>query len=94
MPSEGLIVTLLVMTISRVAARDKHSISSLSECFEDKLRVDPATAHDPDNADIRGISHSCRASQVSTCVGAPVTQKSNKPWFERSVAHGCPPQME
>ena len=37
MPSQGFIITLLLMTISRMAAGDQDAVYALLECFKDKL---------------------------------------------------------
>src|SRR5689334_21269289 len=52
----GAIVALFVVAIAGVTGENQHAVRSLTECLQDKLRVDATAAHDPDGMDIRRTS--------------------------------------
>jgi len=63
------------MTISGMTPRDKDAVSSFPKSLENKLGVNPTTAHDPDDSYVGGIGHSGCARQVSPGVRTPVAEK-------------------
>jgi hypothetical protein len=92
-PSQGFIIAFLVVAVSRMAPGDKNSVGSFGECFQNKLRVDAAAAHDPDDAKIGSVSHAGCAGQVSAGVRAPVAQETDEPGLKSSITHQWPPKI-
>jgi len=43
------------MTVTDVSPGNQHAVSTLQKGLEDKVGVDPAGTHDPDNPHVWGI---------------------------------------
>ena len=73
------------MAIPEVSATHQYPISTQLKRLQDKVRIDPAQAHDPDHSNVGRILHTADASQVCCGVSAPIAAKSNNHWLELSV---------
>ena len=47
-PFDGHVITIQVMTVSDVSAANHHTVGAPAKCIENKLRIDPAAAHNSD----------------------------------------------
>ena len=52
-----LVVPFLVMAVAGVAAADQDAVGALGERVQDELGIEPARAHDPDDAHVGGVGH-------------------------------------
>src|ERR1051326_556307 len=75
MALKGAVVSFFVVTVSGVTAQDQDAISAMAVRFQDKLRIDPAAAHDPNDIHVWRAGNLRRAGLVCAGVGAPVTEE-------------------
>jgi hypothetical protein len=70
------------MAIAGMAATDEDSIRAQLKRPEYKRRIDPAGAHDPDNAQVLRIFQARRSGKIRPCVGTPVAGYTQYLWFK------------
>ena len=61
---DSAVIALLVMTVTGVTGKDYNPIGTFFESLENELRVNPSTAHDLYDIDIRGTGKLCRSGLV------------------------------
>lgn len=81
------------MTISYVSAAHENSVGPLLKGLKNLMRPHSCRAQGPDGSHIRRILQPAHASQVSPCIGAPVTQKTDYRWFEVFAGHPDSPSL-
>jgi hypothetical protein len=69
-------ITFQVMTIADMSAGHQHSVRPSLKRLEQEAVIDPAGAHQADQADIGRILHAGDPCQVSPGISAPVADKS------------------
>jgi hypothetical protein len=79
----GVVITNLVMTFSKLSPTGEYAVSSCQKGFHDKERIDPASAHDPYGPDVGRILKTGDAGGISRRIAAPVAEKAQYFWFER-----------
>jgi hypothetical protein len=81
--AERIVVPLgVVVAVIQMTTTDKHAVGSFGERPEDEFQIDPAGAHQPDHAEIRGVLKARNAAQVGASVATPVAQKSDDGWLD------------
>jgi hypothetical protein len=78
----GVIISLLVMAVARVAAKYHHSISAIKECLYNKQWVYSPRTGNPDDADIVRIFDAARSRKISACIAAPIAEETYNFWFK------------
>jgi hypothetical protein len=78
------------MTVANVSPRHQHAVSAGIKGLEDKVGIDPAGTHHPDNPHIGRILKAAYPCQVSSGIGAPVAGKRNNLRF-KSFGHNKTP---
>jgi len=63
------------MAVADVSAGNQDAVCSFQEGLEQKAVIQPAGAHEPDQADIGRILHAGHPGQVSPGIGAPVADE-------------------
>jgi hypothetical protein len=56
--AQGFDISFNVVALARMAASDHDPVCPFPQGFEDKLGIDSAAAHNPDNAHIRRVMQS------------------------------------
>ena len=69
------------MTVPRVSPGDPDPIGAMAEGGQNKLRVYPGGARDPDYPDIGRVLEATYARQIGRTITTPVTEKSSNFWF-------------
>ena len=72
------------MAVADVSAGDEDPIGTSFKPLEDKIGVDPAGAHDPDNPHVGRVLETADPGQVGSRIGAPITGKGENLWTEIS----------
>ena len=70
--SSRIKVSARIMTVSRMAYAQDHTVRTLLKCTENKHRIDPAGARYPDDLDIGRVGQAAASRQIRTRVAAPV----------------------
>ena len=76
----GLYITIQVMTVADVSPCHQYAVGALLKCLEDKIGVDPARTHDPDDPHIGRVLKTADARKVSSRICTPVTGKGDDFW--------------
>jgi hypothetical protein len=74
-PPQALIISFVIMTISRVATTDHYTIRSFAESGKNEGGIDTPGAHYTYDPDIGSIFHPGGSCKVSSRIGAPVAEK-------------------
>jgi hypothetical protein len=72
----GVVITNLVMTFSKLSPAYKYTISPFMKGLHDKKRINSAGTHNPDSPDVRGILKTGNTRRIGCCVTAPITKKT------------------
>ncbi len=81
--AERVVVALgVVVAVVQVAAADEHAVGLLGEGAENEFQVDPARAHQADDAQSRRILEAGDAGEVGAAIAAPVAQETDDDGFE------------
>src|SRR5271157_394455 len=59
-----LVITFFVMAVAGMTGKYYNTIRAFCKCLHNELRVDPAAAHDFDNANVRRIGIMGRSSLI------------------------------
>ena len=78
------------MAIADVSPGHQYAVRPLLKGLEDKIGVDPARTHDPNNPHVWGILKTAYSCQISSRIGAPVARKCNYFWT-KLLSHELPP---
>jgi hypothetical protein len=81
-PGQGLVITILVMTFTKVSAKDHGPVSPLVEGLEDQFRMYHSGTHHPDDPNIGRVLHSRGTCQVCSGIRTPVAAESDYFWFK------------
>ena len=63
------------MAVTDVSPGHEYAVCTLLKCLEDKIGVDPARTHDPNNPHVGRILKTAHPCQISGRIGAPVARK-------------------
>ena len=74
--SSRMIITNLVMTISRMSATDQNTVCTTQKGFDQEDGIYPAGAHHFDGNYCGRVLESVYSCQICSCVGTPFTQKT------------------
>jgi hypothetical protein len=74
-------ITFQVMTFAQVSATHQHPVSTLGKSVDDQIRVYHTGTHHPDNPAVRGILDPGNSGQISTGIGAPITEEGDNKGF-------------
>ncbi len=69
------------MTVPGVSPGDPDPIGAVTEGGQNKLRIHPGGARDPDDPDIWRVLEATYTREISRTITAPVTEKSRNLWF-------------
>ena len=81
---DRLVISVDIMTITKVASCDHHTISTILKGAENELRFDATRTHGSDDTKMGVDLKPRHAGQVCTSIGAPITAENNDSgviWF-------------
>ena len=79
---EGVEITKLVMTFSKLSPPDKQAVGTRVKGFGDKDGIHSAGAHDSDDPDVRRVLESGHTRGIGRRIAAPVAEKAQNFWFK------------
>jgi len=68
----GIVITFQVMAFAGMSPGYPDAVSAFPQGCQEKLRIHPAGARNPDDPDVGRILHPADAGQISGPVAAPV----------------------
>jgi hypothetical protein len=71
----GFHITIQVMTVTHVSPGHQNAVRTSLKRLENKIRIDPARTHHPNNSHVGRILKTAHPCQISGRIGAPVTRK-------------------
>jgi len=75
--SSGIIITIQVMTFTRMSAGYPYSVSSFSESGKNKFRTHSSGAGNSNNTNIRWILHPADTGKICSTITAPVAEETD-----------------
>jgi hypothetical protein len=85
-----LYITIQVMTVADVSPSHQHAVGAGFKGLQNKVGIDPARTHHPDNPHIGRILKPAHPRKISSGIGAPVARKRNNFRF-KSFGHNKTP---
>jgi hypothetical protein len=83
----GIVITFQVMAFTGMSPGYPDAVSSFPHGRQEKLRIHPAGARNPDDPDIGRVFHPADSGKVGGSITAPVAQESRNFWFP--IRHCC-----
>jgi len=68
----GIVITFQVMAFTGMSPGDPDAVGTFPQGRQEKLRIHPAGARNPDDPDVGRVLHPADAGQVGGPVAAPV----------------------
>jgi hypothetical protein len=84
--ASGVIITFQVMAFTGMSPRHPDAVGPLTQGGQEKFRIHPPGAGDPNRPDVGWIFHPSDACQVGSTIAAPIAQKGNN--FRFPFGHG------
>jgi hypothetical protein len=78
----GLDITFQVMAVAEMSPGHQDPVGAGFQRRDDKGRIHPARAHDPDRAQVGRILHPGYPGEVRAGIGTPVAKKRHNLWLE------------